>query len=110
MNPISGRRFATSSSILFERAWLATDYRWSSARAHADLVQDDLLDSDRPFPGPIGGWRQWLTSGIEDEMLDRLRRNTASGKPTGNEEFSSEIEQRLGRSVRPRRHGSKVSP
>ena len=30
-----------------------TDYRWSSARAHAGLVKDGLLDPERPFPGPI---------------------------------------------------------
>jgi putative transposase len=81
----------------------ATRYEWSSARVHADLTQDKLLDPDRPFPGPIGGWLQWLKSGLEDETIERLRRNTASGEPTGNGVFVTAIERRLGRSVRPGR-------
>ena len=86
----------------------ATGYEWSSARPHADLTQRELLDPDRPFPGPIGGWRQWLAGGLEDETLDRLRRNTAGGVPTGSEEFVNEIERRLGRSVRLRGRGSRA--
>ena len=81
----------------------ATRYKWSSARAHSDGVRDGLLAHDRPFPGPIAGWRQWIASGLEDETLNRLRMNTASGEPTGTEEFVIDIERRLGRKVRPRR-------
>lgn len=80
----------------------ATAYEWSSARAHADGRRDRLLASDRPFPGPIGDWRQWLAAGLEEELLTRIRENTANGRPTGNEEFVSAVERRLNRSVRPR--------
>ena len=79
----------------------ATAFRWSSSRAHAALTRDVLLDPNRPFPGPIGNWRQWLASGLEDETLIRLRKNTASGSPTGDEEFVAAIERRLKRRVRP---------
>ena len=78
----------------------ANDYAWSSARAHTGGVRDHLLDAERPFPGPIGDWRQWLASGLEDETLRRLRDNTASGEPTGDNGFVAAIERRLGRRVR----------
>ncbi len=81
----------------------ATVFEWSSARAHSDGRRDDLLDPDRPFPGPIGHWSQWLACGLEDETLSRLRENTASGTPTGSAGFVAEIERRLERRVRPRR-------
>jgi putative transposase len=84
----------------------AVAYEWSSARAHADGVGNELLDPDRPFPGPIGDWRRWLAAGLEEELLNRIRENTASGKPTGNEEFVRAIEKRLDRPVRPRRRRS----
>ena len=78
----------------------ATAFEWSSARAHAALADSDLLDPDRPFPGPIGDWRQWLANGLEDETLNRLRANTASGAPTGDDAFVETIERRLNRRVR----------
>jgi putative transposase len=80
----------------------ATDFLWSSARAHAALAKDTLLTPDRPFPGPIGDWRRWLANGLEEETLTRLRSNTASGAPTGDGAFVSAIEARLKRQVRPR--------
>ena len=79
-----------------------TGYGWSSARAHADGNRDDLLGPNRPFPGPIGDWRQWLSTGLEEEVLNRIRTNTATGKPTGNEGFVADIERRLDRPSRRR--------
>ena len=77
----------------------ATAYAWSSARAHAALVNDDLLSADRPFPGPIADWRGWLGNGLEEETAKLLRENTAKGSPTGNTAFMASIEERLRRCV-----------
>jgi putative transposase len=81
----------------------ATTFGWSSARAHAGLAEDELLAADRPFPGPINDWRQWLANGLEEGTLERIRENTARGSPTGSERFVTAIERRLNRRVRPRR-------
>ncbi len=79
----------------------ATDYPWSSARFHAGLESSNpLLDSGSPFPGPIGDWSTWLNNGLEDAIENQIRENTYSGRPTGSDLFLSEIEQRLGRSIR----------
>ena len=88
----------------------ATAFAWSSARAHAGLAGDVLLDPGRPFPGPIGDWRRWLANGLEHGALRRLRENTATGCPTGDERFVGAIEQRLKRRVRPRRRRSGTIP
>jgi putative transposase len=85
----------------------ATDYEWSSARAHAGLVRSDLLDPERPFPGPIGDWRGWLATGLDDETVQRLQENTYSGAPSGSREFVSELEQRVGRGLRPQKPGAR---
>ena len=58
------------------------DYRWSSARAHALLERNRLLHRSRPFPGPIGNWRQWLKAGLPDTEANKLRQNTKKGHPT----------------------------
>jgi len=81
----------------------ATDYAWSSARAHAGFRSDPLLGPDRPFPGPIGDWSAWLRAGLEEQTAGRLRTNTSTGRPTGGEKFILALEERLGRRLRPRR-------
>lgn len=81
----------------------ATDYPWSSARAHAGLRSDPLLDPQRPFPGPIGDWAAWLGAGLEEQTAARLRANTSTGRPTGSERFVQDLEISLGRRLRPAR-------
>lgn len=83
----------------------ATDYPWSSARAHSGLEADPLLDPGRPYPGPIGDWAAWLSAGLEEQTVDRLRRNTSTGRPTGSDNFVRQLEIRLGRRLRPRKRG-----
>jgi putative transposase len=75
----------------------ATDFAWSSARAHAGLNRDELLDPAEPFPGPVGDWTTWLALGLEEDIARRLRENTAKGKPTGNQAFIALVERRLAR-------------
>lgn len=83
----------------------ATEFTWSSARSHAGLVSDELLGSTQPFPGPVSDWSAWLDIGLEQEATERLRQNTQTGMPTGDEEFLSKIERRLGRAVGPKKPG-----
>jgi putative transposase len=85
----------------------ATDYPWSSARTHAGLATNSLLDPKRPFPGPIGEWADWLGTGLEEQTADRLRANTSTGRPTGSEGHVKDLEIRLGRRLRPRKRGRK---
>jgi putative transposase len=72
----------------------AVDYPWSSARAHAGLVPRGFLDPGSPFPGPINDWASWLGSGLEEQTEQKLRENTACGRPTGSTGFVTEIEAR----------------
>jgi putative transposase len=83
----------------------ATDYPWSSARTHAGLRLSSLLDPERPFPGHIGDWAAWLKAGLEEQTADRLRANTATGRPTGSDGHVQELEARLGRRLRPLTRG-----
>jgi len=85
----------------------ATNYPWSSARAHAGLGVSPLLDPGEPFPGPISDWAAWLRSGLEEQTADRLRTNTSTGRPTGSKRFIRELEVRLGRRLHPQKRGPK---
>lgn len=70
----------------------ATDWPWSSARTHAGLATDPLLDPARPFPGPIEDWEAWLELGLEDELADKIRGQTLLGRPIGDADFEKKIE------------------
>ena len=85
----------------------AEDYPWSSARAHCFGTDDALLADSRPFPGPIAHWSSWLAQGLDPEAIAELRQNTATGRPTGSPEFTSRLEQQLGRLLRPAKRGRK---
>jgi putative transposase len=100
-------RYVELNAVRAQLVQEATDYPWSSARAHAGLRVDSLLDPERPFPGHIGDWAAWLRAGLEEQTAERLKVNTSTGRPTGSDDFVRELERRLGRRLRPRKRGPK---
>lgn len=86
----------------------AEDYEWSSARAHAGLTTSDpLLTPGGPFPGGISDWACWLAEGLEEEVYQRIRRCTYTGRPCGSGEFVRRLESQTGRTLAPQRRGRK---
>ncbi len=88
----------------------AENYAWSSAAAHVFRTPDPLLHPDRPFPDleRVGGdWGAWLAEGLEQETVDKLRRDTNTGRPCGSETFLKTLESRLKRNLIPRKPGRK---
>ena len=82
------------------RAGLARDpveYPWSSARAHCLATEDELLAAERRLEPPTGDWSAWLRTGMERPVLEKIRRDTATGRPTGSDEFVARLEEQLGR-------------
>lgn len=88
----------------------ATEYPWSSARAHAQGQQDELLSVSSPFPGVVDDWQAWLECGLEPGTLERLRRRTSTGRPCGSEQFVRTLEKRLDRRLLPQARGGKGGP
>lgn len=83
----------------------AEAYPWSSARAHCGLEPDAPLAPGRPFPGPIADWRGWLAGQSDEAGEQVIRSRTARGLPAAGPEFIAQLEQRLGRTLTPRRRG-----
>lgn len=61
------------------------------------------------FPGEIGkeGWSNWLARGVDEATLERLRRDTATDRPCGGENFVTRLERELDRIFRPQKVGRK---
>jgi putative transposase len=85
----------------------AEDYPWSSAKAHALRIKDDLLAEKRPFPGPIPKWSEWLREVEDKEAADNIRNCTRTGRPCGSDGFIDWLETCLKRDLRPSKRGPK---
>ena len=86
----------------------AENYRWSSARAHCRLMQDDVLTTNpswRKQFEAIGDWSAWLAQGDAPQELEVLRRNADKGLPCGSEKFIRKLEKLTGRGLQYRPQG-----
>jgi len=94
MNPVAGN--------------LTTDpakYRWSSARAHLEGKNDDLVKV-APLLDRAGNWKKFLAMPVAEEF-ELLRRHERTGRPLGGEPFVEELELALQRELRPQKPGPK---
>ena len=85
----------------------ATEWRWSSARAHVEGRPDPLLDLARwRATYTQDQWRECLTLGLKDaSLLQRIRESTRTGRPAASELVLDELERKLDQSLRPRNVG-----
>jgi putative transposase len=98
-------RYVELNPVRAGLALLATDFAWSSARAHAFLERDGLLAAERPFPGAIHDWSEWLQQGVDDPTCERLRANTSTGRPSVGPQLLEWLERSHGRALHPGRRG-----
>ncbi len=88
----------------------AEEYRWSSAPAHCGLRADSLLSRDFPPADVIEDWAEWLSAGAKSEDVDRIRRQTHTGRPCGSPKFLDQLENLVQRVLRPKKRGPKPKP
>jgi len=82
----------------------AEQYGWSSAAAHCGFRHDALLSTDYPPSGVIPNWPEWLVDD-RDEDIERIRKQTHSGRPCGSADFVEHLESLLNRLLRQRKRG-----
>jgi putative transposase len=93
----------------------ATDWRWSSARAHSGNGADDRLTHAAPIKERFPDFAALLASGETDECIARLRKAETIGRPIGNAVFMDSLEAASGRVLRQAKRGrrpklSELSP
>ncbi|HBH28518.1 MAG: transposase [Desulfofustis sp. PB-SRB1] len=81
------------------------DYQFSSARAHLEGVDDELVKVD-PLLEMIEFWNDFLRLSTEEECMV-LQKYNRTGRPLGNDTFIDTIEASLGRTLRPQKPGPK---
>jgi putative transposase len=87
----------------------AEAYPWSSAAAHCGMTRNPVLSTAYPPKGVVGDWSAWLRDPLEheEEQYRAIRQQTHTGRPCGTPDFLSQVENLLGRALRPSRRGPK---
>ncbi len=88
-------RYIERNPIRVKKVRKAENYKWSSARGHCGIIQDDILTKKMKWLNKYKGidnWRQWLSIKEEKEKTDLIRRNTEKGIPTGSGRFIRRLE------------------
>ncbi len=82
------------------------DWPWSSTKGNLGLTDDPLIDRSRTVD-IIANWSTYLAEEEDVSTVQRLRRQTRTGRPNGDDEFLRTIESRTERRVRKKRAGRK---
>jgi putative transposase len=106
-------RYVELNPVRAQMIGRAEDYLYCSAAFHCGRADNlnagfgGLVSSNSPFPGEVGqsGWSDWLHQGLEQATLEKLRKNTMTGRPSGSDEFVSQMERELKRILRPQPSG-----
>jgi putative transposase len=80
------------------------EWRWGSARAHLSGESDPLVKSARPLRN-AKEWASLLKVG--SGQADEFRRHERTGRPLGTASFLENLEQALGRALKPQKPGRK---
>ncbi len=82
----------------------AEDYPWSSAKSHVFGVPDKVL-TEFYLNWEIKDWSAYLQEEEKEEDLDIFRKHERTGRPLGDEDFITRIEEITGRILRKKKAG-----
>lgn len=83
----------------------ALDWPWSSAAAHAGLVDDPVVLDPKRLLSRVPDLLARLEEADDEDSLGEIRARTLTGRPLGDDGFILDLEDRLGRALAPRRGG-----
>ena len=103
---LSAVRYTELNPVRAKLCENATDWRWSSARAHL-LERDDKLVSVIPMLQRVGDWRNYLGIAEQTSSLENIRLHSRTGRPQGDTNFVDTLEVLMKRKIHMRKSGPK---
>jgi putative transposase len=97
LNPVSAK--------LCERP---QDWHWSSVHAHLNS-SDDRLVTVKPMLEKFPDWAAYLEDRQSNEVLQKVRQHTKTGRPLGSAMFIETLESLSGRSLKPLKPGRRTA-
>lgn len=80
------------------------DWRWSSIHAHLAEREHELVDIGATKE-IVSDWRPYLQQATPGSLQDSLRKQTRTGRPSGDSRFIGELERITGKPLTPRKPG-----
>ena len=99
-------RYVELNPVRAKLARRARDWPWSSARAHFDGRDDELVKS-RKLLDLAPDWADFLRGGLSAEDYAAIRAGERTGRPLGATRFVARLEKRLGRPLARQKPGPK---
>ncbi len=81
-------------------------YPWRSASAHL-ASQDHVLVNPAPLLEIVDNWRAFLSDPPADGMAHKLQHHERTGRPLGDENCLTKLEDLLHRTLKPKKAGRK---
>ncbi len=103
---VAAVRYVEMNPVRAGLAKTPEEYPWSSARAHL-LGSDDSLVQVSAMLEIVKDWRGFLDDAMTVREMEQIRRHERTGRPVGNDQFFTSLEDALGVSVRPKKRGPK---
>ena len=98
MNPVRARLVSNPA-----------EWRWSSARAHLDGHDDDLVRAAALLEIVNTDWAEFLSAEMTTGEVTAMRKHERTGRPLGDPAFLERVENSLGRVLRRGKPGPKSS-
>lgn len=103
---LSAARYIEMNPVAAKIVNQPEDYLWSSARAHLN-GRDDNLVRVAPLLQMIGNWREYLMQQPLEQEVKKILAHERNGKPLGDQEFIVKMGCILGRDLTTKRPGPK---
>ncbi|MBI3014625.1 MAG: transposase [Candidatus Tectomicrobia bacterium] len=87
---LAAARYIEMNPVRAQLAREPQSWKWSSARAHLDGVEDQLVKVS-PLLEIVGDWKRFLSSAEEEETMNDIRKHERTGRPLGSERFTEAL-------------------
>jgi len=103
---LAAPRYIEMNSVRAHLAPDAASWRWSSARAHLGMTDNQLVKIG-PLLEIAGDWRIFLDGAGKEEDMNDVRKHERTGRPLGTETFIERLESAMDRPLKRRKPGPK---
>jgi len=101
----SAVRYIENNPLRAKLVEKAYNWNWSSAKEHINNEKSSLSLVDIAKFMEIDDWKAYLFQKEEEEVIKKIRANTLTGRPSGNDTFIEELEKTFGKRLKALPHG-----
>lgn len=105
-NTLRAARYIETLPVTLKIAPKPENYLWSSAKSRIKVIENNFL---KPFTSfhASQNWEDYLARPMDSKEMNTIQLHLQTGRPRGSDLFLDNIEEKIGRTVRPQKRGRK---